>query len=93
MTFYWLAAAVVFAALTTGLWRERGWAVHWLAGLVTLSAVYNLVQWRREGGNLEAATVVSYLSVVPALLFMSYRAARAGRSPARSLGDLAEVPE
>jgi hypothetical protein len=71
-------ALALFGALTAGLWRERRWAIPVLTGLIAAAALLNVVSALREHAKLEPATLVSYVTVLPALLFMTYRVLRAG---------------
>jgi hypothetical protein len=74
-----ILAVFVFGGLTAGLWRQRRWAILALTGLMAGAAVINVVSAFKEHARLEPATLVSYFTVLPALLFMSYRVLRAGR--------------
>jgi hypothetical protein len=72
----------LFGALATGLWRERRWALYTVTALLTVAVVSNVVLAARENASLERATVVSYLTVLPAMLFMCYRAMQRRSVPA-----------
>jgi hypothetical protein len=72
-----VAAALVlggFTTLTVGLWRERRWAVVTLCALFVVAAGLNAVVALRDGMKIEPTTLVSYGTILPALLFLTYRA-------------------